>query len=243
MARLPALLEAIAKVDGRERATIDHYARLIREAGLIPTTKRGVGASAMTVREAANLLIGLNAAETPKDAPSSVIRVRSLLANAGFVARWLRQSEWSPVFEGLREARTFGDALERLIDATPALLLFGLWGVRQVSENEKQFAFHRENLPGGHGLLTCFVEVTPSYCEIRIDARWLNNSQVFSARYLPDVDQVECDERAGRFPVDRRVTVRFGLPTLIACLHAIYPETDIGSGGLPHGASVDEEMR
>lgn len=78
MATLPNLIDVIAKIDGRDHATLDHMARLIRDAGFIAKGKRGRGAIDMTARDAANLLLGLNGAEAPGDAPAAVSRLRML---------------------------------------------------------------------------------------------------------------------------------------------------------------------
>jgi hypothetical protein len=78
LARLPALIDAYAAFDGRDHATIKLIARTIREAGLIPTTKRGSGASTMSEREVVNLLLGANGAEAPVAAPQAVDRLRRL---------------------------------------------------------------------------------------------------------------------------------------------------------------------
>src|SRR5215213_6306434 len=59
-------------------ATIDHIARVIREADYIPTTKRGSGAAEMTAQEAVNLLLAANGADTPSDGPAAIDRFRSL---------------------------------------------------------------------------------------------------------------------------------------------------------------------
>lgn len=59
MASLPDLVDALARIDGRDRGTIDYAAREIREAGLIQTTKRGRGSASMTALDAAHLLLGL----------------------------------------------------------------------------------------------------------------------------------------------------------------------------------------
>jgi hypothetical protein len=51
MARLPTLVDALTAADGRrDRATIANIARAIREAGLLPPSARGRGATPMTWR-------------------------------------------------------------------------------------------------------------------------------------------------------------------------------------------------
>jgi hypothetical protein len=78
VARLPAIVAKYADFDGRDLAAIKHIARTIREAGLIPTTKRGSGASPMSDREVANLLLAANGADSPAEAARAVLRLRGL---------------------------------------------------------------------------------------------------------------------------------------------------------------------
>lgn len=113
MAKLPALVTALAECDGRDRATIDHFARTIREAGLLPTTKRGVGSASMNVREAANLLIAIKASENAKDAAAVVRTYRTLVP---FIFH--NEDDVASCVIPLRRvaaAERFGDALEQLI--------------------------------------------------------------------------------------------------------------------------------
>jgi hypothetical protein len=46
-------------LDGRPRGAVEHIAREVREKGFIQTTKRGLGASDMTARDGAALVLGL----------------------------------------------------------------------------------------------------------------------------------------------------------------------------------------
>lgn len=59
MAKLPALIELIAKYDPRGAATVENYARKLRAGGIMMTGKRGVGAPEMTVRDATSLLLSM----------------------------------------------------------------------------------------------------------------------------------------------------------------------------------------
>ena len=70
MARLPALIEAIARHDRRGQATIAHIARQVRDEGLIRSSKRGVGAAIMTVKDAA-----INSAKTREEAAAALDEV------------------------------------------------------------------------------------------------------------------------------------------------------------------------
>jgi hypothetical protein len=114
--RLPALVAALAAIDGRDEATLAHYARLLREAGHIRTTKRGRGAAAMNVRDAANLLLGTNSAEAPRDAVAALQRLRRLRAD--HTPSW---APWQAPLGPLAVAPTFGDAAELLVGRAPQI--------------------------------------------------------------------------------------------------------------------------
>ena len=116
MTRLPALIDAFAACDERDRGTIEHFARVIREAGHLPTTKRGVGAAEMGPTEAAMLMIAINASDAPRSAPEAVQAFRQL--------PWTphpHEKEDDPVAE-LLEGRPFGDALTTLLQHLPTLI-------------------------------------------------------------------------------------------------------------------------
>lgn len=139
MARLPALLDKYQRLDGRDYSALQNIARTIREAGFIPTTKRGSGASAMSEREVVNLILGANGAESASEAPEAVKRLRSLEAFPaeipGFDYRLdehgrrnpdaakeafnrLEASMWAPLIDGRVR---FGDACEWLVHNAPAI--------------------------------------------------------------------------------------------------------------------------
>lgn len=117
MSKLPALVSALAKCDGRPRQTLDHIARVIREAGYIATTKRGSGAAEMTGRDAANLILGINGADIPREAPIAIDRFRSLTLEYA----WAFPDLVRPLdtFKQISSSKNFGEALERLIDGMP----------------------------------------------------------------------------------------------------------------------------
>jgi len=116
MAKLPALIETLSRHDERDQSTLEHVARTVREAGYIPTTKRGVGASGMTIGAATNLFLALNGCDAPKDAARAVDRFRSLqLRELTAVAP--EQDD----LQKLLTAETFGVAIERLIDCSNSI--------------------------------------------------------------------------------------------------------------------------
>jgi hypothetical protein len=111
MTTLSELVNTIAKVEGIDPATVTLIARSVREAGLITTGGRGPSAARMTYRDAANLIIAVNASPTAREAPHTVQVYRALES-------WSR----SFTYAGQKAERPkllgqFGDALETLIEA------------------------------------------------------------------------------------------------------------------------------
>ena len=116
MVRLPALITEYARMDGRPRSAIAWYARLAREGGKLPTTKRGLGASHMGVREAVNLILACNGAEDPKEGADAVDRLRPF-KGFSYDIEELEDDEMREI--GMQP--TLGEALEVLIRRTPYL--------------------------------------------------------------------------------------------------------------------------
>ena len=106
MATLSDLVAVTAKVEGLDLGSVALYARHMREAGLIKTSGRGTSAAVMELRDAANLLIGINTAKSAPQAPPAVRQFRNLHA---FEFR----SEADPRPES--DWGTLGDAIEQLI--------------------------------------------------------------------------------------------------------------------------------
>src|ERR1700687_3500599 len=78
MALLSELVTAVAQAEGMEEVTVGVFARHAREAGLISQAGRGRGAARMTVRDAANLIIAVNACALAKYVRYGVEDFRSL---------------------------------------------------------------------------------------------------------------------------------------------------------------------
>jgi hypothetical protein len=108
MATLTQLVDTIAAVEGLERSTVNLVARYVREAGLIATHGRGTSAATMGVRDAANLLIGVNATATGKDAARTVSVYRALVSY-----EFRAKRDPGPA----KKYGTLGEAIEQLVDA------------------------------------------------------------------------------------------------------------------------------
>lgn len=76
MAVLSELVKSIAAVEGLEETQVAWVARHLREAGFIAQGGRGRGGAQMTTADATNLIIGLNAASSAKDAARAVSELR-----------------------------------------------------------------------------------------------------------------------------------------------------------------------
>jgi hypothetical protein len=111
MATLSHLVETIAAVEGIDPATVALIARNIREADLISTGGRGTSAARMTLTDAANLLIGVNATRVAAEAVDAVRAYRDLQAY-----EFHSLSDPSPESSLGR----LGDTIEQLIEASGA---------------------------------------------------------------------------------------------------------------------------
>lgn len=220
MARLPALIDTLSTHDARGRPTIEHIARLVREAGFIQTTKRGRGAAEMTEADAAALLIGLNAIEMPTDAARQVSIFRDLtIQKATPIASGPVPAELEP----LVQARTFREALETLITAVPFLeqlrrkstaALLQTLGASlvdlDISANE------------GFALAVSFYLPGPS---ARILVRWTdtrNGSNGFQQQFGPKEMK---KQKWSQDRSDRSVVVTFGINTLMDVHKTLWPDS------------------
>jgi hypothetical protein len=226
MARLPQLIDAVSKTSGRDRASVHHWARAIREAGFITTTKRGVGASNMTTRDAANLLIGLFGADTPRDAAKAVQEFRSLQV----FAPQAESGDFFDVYERLKNAPDFGTAIEELID--------GILGITGSFSAYVDLAFPTLNEEVRK--IFAFGELAKIRLEVKL-ARWPAHASIRVLREDENFKEVE----AYRFDFiqsqrligtdfytqspdgcDTKTTITFGLKTVLGASLAVHGEPE-----------------
>jgi hypothetical protein len=137
MATLSDLVEAVAGVTGLPRATVFAYGRFARQAGLIGQSGRGRSAAAMTLRDAANLLIAIAGTGVTREAGATVETFRALkngrcyfntldpnsgasavLAGIGFLANFgIRPSDHAGD-HSVKIQKDFGSFFEFLIQST-----------------------------------------------------------------------------------------------------------------------------
>lgn len=221
MAKLPQLVSAIADNDERPKEALEWIARVIREGGELPTTKRGSGASDMSFVEAAKLLIGASVAEAqPKAAASMVPRYWSLIGQ-----NYSPNPIESGVLAKVDAAPNFGSALAALIE--------GSLEVTQMFMNYMDDAYSGNHTPEAMKALKAtvingnfaalritFGRPTP-YATIKIAVYPGGEERIqFEWKYRMDVQQMQ-----GGFYTynegDAASTRTIGLKTLLALYRAI----------------------
>ncbi len=110
MARLQPTVELIARFDGRPVATLASYGARLREAGLLPETQRGAGASHLDPEHAAALLIATLGTDSPSEGPEAVRVYRSL------AARPTPGRASAPAMLAALAALPFGEAVATMIE-------------------------------------------------------------------------------------------------------------------------------
>jgi hypothetical protein len=117
LATLEELVVTIANVEGLGTDRVRAIARAVREAGLIATGGRGNWAAKMSERDAANLLIAVNVADTARVAPRIVERYRGLRARSATF-----DADFGAEFEKLLRAartRTMANFVASLVRLAP----------------------------------------------------------------------------------------------------------------------------
>lgn len=79
MAVISDLVRVIAEIEGLEENFVSVYARAAREAGFITHQGRGRNAARMVARDAANLLISVNASSLAKYVPETIVEYSKLV--------------------------------------------------------------------------------------------------------------------------------------------------------------------
>jgi hypothetical protein len=116
MAKLSALIPAVASSLGLPEKTVAIYARHLREARLISTGGRGPGGAEMTPQDCANLLMAIVGGNLAKDSALTIDHYASLPAGRDEQRdRWELENFKIPKLITLQERHSFGAALEALI--------------------------------------------------------------------------------------------------------------------------------
>jgi hypothetical protein len=133
MATLSDLVTAVSAVTGLPEATVFAYGRFARQAGLIQQKGRGRSAAAMSIADAANLLIAIAATGVTKEAGKAIETFRSLRngrfydfigggVSSFYAMDWLKKIGIAPndlpETHGFKIQGKFGRFFEFFIDST-----------------------------------------------------------------------------------------------------------------------------
>lgn len=219
MSTLPTLVRELAKVDGRPLKTIDHVARLVREAGFMPTGRPGRGAAQMDETAAANLIIGLNGCDAPRNAVKVIPIYRSLKSTG--VARG---DALFGFLNDIEAAEGFGEGLDIAIGAVPCLLrtvneyILDAWklepGTEQAQILMRQFCI-------GEGPAGFEVRLSRYFAEMALmvtDASGAAET-VWQARFYNMSENIK--QPADETGIGRSVAVTLRFPMLLAASNAI----------------------
>lgn len=219
MVKLPGLVDAVALWDGRSRPSIEHIARMTRDAGFIPKGKRGLGGPEMSDEHAANLLIALNGTETPDQISRRIPFWRSLEAGTLFPS--FIAAPAVPEFAELKAASNFGAALEALILRADPIIT---WIAKQVAKTDWA-ALKQDMLIPVDARARISVSFVYPIATIDIsyeDARH-HKRNLYRCFFTPGPALVDSGQRPGR-RLDRIAEVRIGAPTLVALWAALHSD-------------------
>lgn len=233
MARLPALVDALAEVDLRGHASLNHIARLVRDAGLITSTKRGAGGANMKYEDAATLLMAACGDINPLGAVSAAQRLQELEPVPADAVRAMQREDLPAHFEWLRAPTSFATTLTRLIEHAPQLAAWERSYLPGEPENaagrtlETEFSVTRAInrfaeggfLPGLAKPIRVIFYAPGIAAEIHLGWVWddLAETDAFHEYYAPPKPSDPVSESAP----DVMFPVEIGVRTLLALHHAV----------------------
>lgn len=218
MCTLPKMIDVIAALDGRDPASLKHAGRVIREAGLIPTGKRGSGAQPVGLEHATTLLLGIFGSGSPSEAPHAALRLRTLEVSPQRGSD--DQGETSHAFADVAACETFGEAVQELIVAVPDILQAAV--IEAVGSEKEATAEQRASLSrlmlADAGPLR--LRVALKAMGASIECRSLSGRSIFERSYVVN-DELFMGGLYGSASGDRRVVVSFTLRTLWGMFDAL----------------------
>lgn len=129
MATLPQFVDTLAELDPlRDKSQIHQFGRAMREAGLIPGGKRGLGAPDLSAQHVTSLLLGTFGGYSQAQSPNVVSQLRRLTLFEGELEykvgdddAFKAKIEGSALANILKKADNFGEAIENLIICAPII--------------------------------------------------------------------------------------------------------------------------
>jgi hypothetical protein len=247
MARLPALVDAIAAHDRRGRPAIAHIARQVRTAGLISSTKRGAGGAVMAFADAATLLLATCGDSSPHAAVEAVANLRRLRPTySPNRDRNLAISDNSPNLQFFGRGWNFYEVVELMIEFAPDIAdvvsrytqlpdqdVFGRLPSSLFSNSvawAKDLRMSTFPVPPAARLVRVVVHVPGMLAEVHIGREFpVNDRPAFHEYYVPEWvlrQRPLVEPPSGEAQSDGcLITIEVGLPTLLALHRAV---TDVG---------------
>lgn len=238
MARLPTLVDAISQHDGRDKATIAHVSRRLRDSHHIVSSKRGVGGAVMTMKDAATLLMGAYGDIGPHAAPDAVDRMKTLQPLPATEFDEAKREELPDELAFLGKRMSFAETIEQLLIHAPALDLWsqrhkGAWAVPEELKGlqaaewsmlQGAWKFRRAgvpNLPATSRPIRVVCYAPGFAAEIHIGLQWAQldgADSPFHGYYLaPSAARADVPSLGAA----GSITLEFGLPTILALHRAV----------------------
>lgn len=225
MARIPALVDAIAQHDWRPNSLISHFGKTARDTGLIASKGMGTAAVSMTTRDAATLLMAVGGAHSPAGAKFAVENLRDMRARQ---VDHQKRREMPDKLGFLRPEMTFGETLVQLIEHAETLQKWeaayikseGGWEGR-VSIAQKSMEMMAERLSpvgAGYNRALRIVFYQPGLAaEIHLGRPWLayEDTNAFHEFYFADRELTQISHK------DVFGSIEVGVKTLLALKHAV----------------------
>lgn len=232
MARLPALVDAIAENDWRPKSLIQHFGKTVREAKLILSDKPGIAAADMTYADAATLLMAVGGSHNPAGAEQAVENLRALQRRPWDDIDRMKREDMPADLEFMRSEMAFTGVLETMIEKAEELEIWERAYLAGWDPDEKGSAELRsmENMvaKATHGL----APIVPGYAkalrvvfyqpglaaEIHLGRSWkrIDEDDAFHEFYVAPLDRFNL-----RPPKDNIGTIEIGTSTLLALKKAV----------------------
>lgn len=232
MARLPALVDAIAENDWRPESLIQHFGKTVREAKLILSDKPGIAAADMTYADAATLLMAIGGSHNPAGAEQAVENLRALVRRPWEKLDRMKREDMPAELQFLRPDMAFTGVLETMIEKADDLVTWERgylagWdpdeeGSAELRSMEGIVAKATQGLapivPGYAKALRVVFYQPGLAAEIHLGRSWkrIDEDDAFHEFYVAPAGRFDV-----RVPKDNVGTIEIGTSTLLALKKAV----------------------
>lgn len=238
MARLPALVDAIAENDWRPKSLMNHFGKTVRESKLILSEKPGIAASDMTYKDAATLLMAIGGSHSPAGAVQAVDNLKALERRPWREIDRMKREDIPAELEFMRPDTTFSGTLEVMIEKADELAVWEQaylkgWdpdepGSAELRSMEGLVAKATQGLAPvipGYAKVVRVVFYQPGLAaEIHLGRTWkgIDEDDAFHEFYVAPADRFK-----DMGPKDNVGTIEVGTATLLALKKAVDRPTKV----------------